>query len=144
MLILLYRALAVVFAILAGWALGMASPDWRADVEATRDDGFMPRFWAIGNGMARLRFLAGNPMAGLGSFVIWVLPAIIFAALGWGGGNGLGDPGPLAGLGRSGMEREYGSFMLLFEPSTWIMLGSFCFGYVMAKVQEEKDGGAQY
>lgn len=138
MLIMLYKVLAMLCIFLAGWALGTSNSTWEADVEGVRDDGFMPRLYAIGNSWSRLRLFGGNPMAGTGALAIWLLAGVVFAALGF--------PEAMSGMdsGSSRMERRVDGFMLLLQPVTWLLLGSFAAGYVICKVQQEKDDTPRY
>ncbi|MCB1218015.1 hypothetical protein KDL44_11520 [bacterium] len=137
MLFAVCRMLAVLCAILAGWCLGQSSPDWRADVEATRDDGCMPRLFGIGNGMARLRLFGGNPLAGTGAMLLWLLAGLLLAVYGF--------RDALDGAAAGNTETGWGSYgiMLLFQPASWIMLGSFAFGYVASKMHSEQGDGPQ-
>ena len=133
MLIWLYRILAICFALLAGMALGSSKTSWEGDIEGVRDEGWLPRLWSIGPGWARLRFFGARPGAGYGSTAIWAILAIVLMLLGW--------PELLAG---SRMQGDTSWFMALFNPATWLMLGSLILGYVVSIVQAEKDSTPRY
>ena len=116
------RVAAVVLALLSGWLLGRAAPDWRGDDEVVGGGNFgLPGYYDVPLTVRGWGCFAGSWGAGLAALVAYLL---LYAA--W-----------PEDFESSETSAQTGAAGLLFSMHLWMLIGAWAIGWIASRLTDK-------